>query len=365
MKQKKWLKITLSLFSAAFYFSSYLSAQLVHAFPNEQYQMMNLPTDKLVAMNEPMNTPAMGFALVDNGMGEPISYGLPESMIRRVGFFAEDGEPYEEFKGTYLLGLEFAAGRFIAINKSYGGITFLAVPEAPFEYTNMLLDLKAFKLEGRSWAGSVGIGFRHIDRPHKKVFGLNIFYDYLDDRSTYSQWGLGFELFSRNWEFHLNGYLPMGRIHHKLSERVEIFKGGFVGIFRQFQHALRGVEMTAGWRWNFLDNLNLYVAPGFYFYNNKNLGRNIQGAQGTVEINWNDWVSFRVNASYDKAFRGRVQGVIAVNLPLNFDCWCKNTCDCCNTCDLLGYPVRRNDLIFLKTCCSVERNWDDCGHPVK
>lgn len=366
MKQKKWLKIYLSLFIVAFSISSqFCSAQLVHAYPNDQYQMMNLPFDQLVPMNESMNTPAAGFAVID-GTNDQICYGLPESMIKRVGnFYDDDGNDgnYYQFPGTYLLGLEFAAGRFIAIKKSYGGVSFFAVPEAPFEYTNLLLDIKGFKLEGSNWAGSIGIGFRHTDRHHKKIYGVNFFYDYLDQHGTFNQVGLGFELFSQCWEFHLNGYLPLGTTHHAISERVINFKAGFVGIFSDVQNALRGVEFTAGGRWNFFDNINLYVAPGAYFYHNKDIRKNIQGAQGTVEVNWNDWISFRLNASYDRVFRGRLQGVIALSLPLdyNYYCCCKNTCECCRTCDCLAHRIRRNDLIFLKTCCSVEKNWDDCG----
>lgn len=365
MKQQKWLKIALSLYLTTFSLSSNISAQPIHAFPNGEYQMMNLPSDDLTLMNSPMDTPAMGFAVVDDGAGGEVSYGLPEAMIRKVGVFYDDeGECCAQFGGAYLLGLEFAAGNYIAINRSYGGINFLAVPEAPFEYTNTLLNLKAYKVEGRGWAGSLGVGFRHFERGFKKVYGVNFFYDYLDSRGTYNQFGLGFELFDRCWEFHLNGYLPLGKTHHTISEKIINFKSGFVGIFRDVENALRGVELSAGWRWYLCDNLNLYIAPGAYFYHNKDIRRNIQGAQGTVEINWHEWVSFRLNASYDRCFNGRVQGVVAVNIPLNYccdTCDCCNVCGCCNPCDLLCYPVRRNDLIFLKTCCSVEKNWDVCG----
>lgn len=364
MNDKIWQKITLTLLTAAFTYSAPVhSAYYDYAPPDNHYQLMNLPSNNFVALNQGMDSPAMGFAVVNNQEGEPVCYGLPESMIRKIGSFEGD-ETYEKFGGAYRLGLEFAAGRFIAIDENYGGVTLFAVPEAPGS-TNMLIDIKAFKLERLNWAGSVGVGMRHIDKSTHKVFGVNIYYDYLDQRGSFNQWGLGFELFSKCWEFHLNGYLPTGRLHRQLSERVKIFAGGFEGIFRENEFALRGVEFTAGGRWNFIDKLNLYVASGLYMYNNKDVG-NIQGVQCNTELNWNEWISFKLNASYDSKFRGRVQGIIAVSFPLNFGC-CRDTCDVCPcyTCDLLARPVRRNDLIFLRRCCSVERNWDDCGLPIQ
>lgn len=363
MNQNKWLIIALSLFSVSFSFTSHAYPAICpHAFPNENYQFMSLPTDNIVHMGDPMDTPAMGFALVGDGQGA-VSYGLPESMIRKSGYFFEDGEPYIPFRGTYRVGLEFAAGRFVAIDQNYGGVTLFAVPEAPMEFTNLLLNLKAYKLEARNWAGSLGFGIRHMDRGFRKVYGVNFFYDYLDQRGSFNQLGLGFELLSSCWECHINGYWPIGNLHHSLSEKILKFKSEFIGIFRENLNALRGVELTVGGRWSFFDNLNLYVAPGLYIYNSKDIRKSVQGFQGICEVNWNEWVSAKVNVSYDRQFKGRVQGVIALNIPLNFKCCCEDTCCCC-TCDILGYPVRRNDLIFLKKCCSVERNWDDCGHRI-
>lgn len=264
----------------------------------------------------------------------------------------------DETLGTYRLGAEFAAGRYIAIDENYGGVTFFAVPGPSINSVHFLLDAKGFKLEGRDWAASGGIGLRKIDTFSEKVYGINLYYDHLDQNSgSFNQWGLGFELFSRHWEFHVNGYLPLGNKRSLISEHSEEFEDGFFATFRTRQYALRGLEVSGGYWWDFCDNLFLYAGPGFYFYNNSRLG-NIQGIEGTVEINYNDWISFKVNGSYDSKFKGRVQGVFALTIPLNFENSCN--CKCCESI-VLGRPVRRNDLIFLKRCCTVDRNWDDCG----
>jgi hypothetical protein len=267
----------------------------------------------------------------------------------------------DETLGTYRLGAEFAAGRYIAIDENYGGVTFFAVPGPSINSIHFLLDAKAFKLEKKDWAASAGIGFRKVDMFREKVFGINMYYDYLDQNSAnYHQWGVGFEMFSRHWEFHLNGYLPVSNKRALLSQHEQQFEDNFFAIFRTRQYALRGVEISGGYWWDFYDDLFLYVGPGFYFYNNSKLGTNIQGIEGTVEFNWNDWLTFRVNGSYDSKFKGRVQGVFALTIPLSFENSCN--CKCCESV-VLGRPVRRNDLIFLRRCCSVDRNFDDCGLP--
>lgn len=262
--------------------------------------------------------------------------------------------------GTFRFTGEFAAGRFIAIDQNYGGVTLFAVPSST---TNIhpLLDLRGYKLENHDYAASAGIGMRFVDKPIKKVYGINAYYDYLYLRSkSFHQWGVGFELLSGCWEFHVNGYLPVSHKHYLTSERTKDFPGGFVTTFRQNEFALKGAEFTAGRRWGFLDGLYLYIAPGFYFYNNRDIG-NFQGIQCTAEINWNDWISFKLNSSYDSKFRGRVQGVLALNLPFDIGGSCCQTP--CRTPEamLVGLPVRRNDLIFIKKCCSTESNFDECG----
>lgn len=365
MNCKIWSQISLTLLVTAFSYQTQVHSAYYDIVPDNHTLLMNSPPQNYVDLNDPMNSPAMGFGVVDNMQGMSACYGLPESMIRTIDCYHNENVCDECcFPGLFRFQAEFAAGRFIAIDQAYGGLEFLAIPQSRIGSTNLLLDLRGFKLEHRNWAGSAGLGFRHLDKTNHKVYGLNAFYDYLDQSGTFNQWGLGFELFSRNWEFHLNGYLPVGKTHRLISERVRQFDAGFVGIFRENNFALRGVELTGGGRWDFCDNLYLYIAPGFYFYNNKDIG-NIQGIQCNTEINWNDWVSFRLNASYDSKFRGRVQGIVALSFPLSFGC-CPDTCSCaCCPCDLLGRPIRRNDLIFLKRCCTVERNWDDCGHPVE
>lgn len=260
--------------------------------------------------------------------------------------------------GTFRLGLEFAGGRFIALDQNYGGVTLFTVPQASIAGIHPLLDLRAFKLESKNWAASAGLGFRKYNAEDRKVYGVNFFYDYREQRShSYHQWGFGLELLSGCWEFHLNGYMPVGKTDNEISKRCQQFEDGMFAIYRENEYALRGLELTGGGRWCLCDDMSLYFAPGFYIYNNNDIG-NVQGIQGVAEINWNNWLSFRLNASYDSKFKGRVQGIFELSIPFNFGC-CPCECTCCEC--YLDRPIRRNDMIFFKRCTSIERNFDDCG----
>lgn len=274
--------------------------------------------------------------------------------------FSADARYYNSSWGSYHLGVEFAAGRFIALDQAYGGITYFAIPNTAVQPVYFLLDASAYKLENAHWASSIGLGMRFWDDVREKAYGFNVFYDYRYEKShSFNQIGLGFELLSNCWEFHANGYLPIGTKGYQTSKRHRVFLEGFQAIFRKHHFALQGVELTGGARFWFGDDLSAYVAPGFYFYNNNNIG-NIQGIQCNCDIAWSDWIDFRLNASYDSRFRGRVQGILYLTLPI--ESICADVCCCCRSL-ILGRPVQRNDMIFLKGCRGVDRNWDDCGAP--
>lgn len=265
------------------------------------------------------------------------------------------------FSGTYNLGVEVAAGRYVAIDQNYWGVNYFAVPDVSWRDVHVLFDVSAYKLENTNWAASVGFGLRKWDNDRQKVYGINAFYDYREEKSkSFNQAGLGLELLSTYWELHINGYLPVSTKKFLFSTHVfDHFQGGFKAVLQDYQYALRGIEISGGRRFWLGDDLTFYLAPGFYYYNNSTVG-DIQGIEGTLNIAWNSWVSFDLNASYDTRFKGRVQGVVNFSLPL------ENICSCiCSSCEsmILGRPIFRNDMIFLKKCSSVWKNWDNCGAP--
>lgn len=263
--------------------------------------------------------------------------------------------------GTYRVGLEYAAGRYIALDESYGTLSYFGVTQTSFNGIHFLIDIKGLKFENSNWAASGGLGFRAWDNNREKAYGVNVFYDYRDQkRDSFNQVGAGLELLSNVWELHLNGYFPVGKTGYRYSRTIlDNFTDGFFATVRKYQYALYGVEFTAGRTFWLGDELTIYVAPGFYYYDNKNI-KSIQGIEGTAELAWNDIVSFKVNASYDSRFKGRVQGVVGISIPFErlYSCVTAN----CKS-RILGTPIRRNDAIFLKNCRSVTSNWDQCGNP--
>lgn len=274
----------------------------------------------------------------------------------------ESKEKVGENVGTYQMNLEFASGRYIALDENYGTLSLFAVPASSWNAVHFLIDIKGLKFENSNWAASGGLGFRVWDNKRKKAYGFNVFYDHRDQkRNSFHQVGVGFELLSNVWELHLNGYLPVGKRSFLYSSNIlDNFTDGFFATVSKYQYALYGAEFTGGRRFWLGDDLSIYIAPGFYYYDSKDI-KSIQGIQGTAELLWNDMVSFKLNASYDSRFRGRVQGVVALDIPLGRIC--SNVIESCQSM-ILGRPVRRNDAIFIKNCRSVESNWDQCGAPL-
>lgn len=266
----------------------------------------------------------------------------------------------ELYYGTYRFGLEAAAGRYIAIDQNYGGVNFFSVSGVPSQQYYFLIDARGYKLENRNWAGSFGFGIRKWDETRQKAYGFNVFYDYrYEKRDSYQQVGLGLELLSADWEAHLNGYLPVDNKRFHYSTRIlNRFQDGFKAVILGYQYALRGIEFSGGKHFWLSEDLDFYVAPGFYAYNNSHIG-NIQGIEGLVECRWSDYASFKINASYDSRFKGRVQGIVNLSLPLGRLLSCV-----CSTCKsiILERAIFRNDMIFLKNCQSIKKNWDDCGN---
>lgn len=305
-------------------------------------------------LNQPSPAPLANF----NPRYNQQSLATPCQTIEACHSYKPQETACSEASGTFRAGLEFAGGRFIALDQNYGGVTFFAVPQSSIGGIHPLIDIRGFKLERKNWAGSAGLGFRKFNAEERKVYGVNFFYDYRNQKNqSYHQWGFGLEVLSGCWEFHLNGYMPVGKTDNEISKWCQQFDDGFFAIYRKNEFALRGLELTGGGRWCLFDNLALYIAPGFYIYNNNDIG-NIQGIQCNADISWNDWLSFRLNASYDSKFKGRVQGIFELNIPLNFGS-CPSECAYCES--YLGRPIRRNDMIFFKRCTSIERNFDDCG----
>lgn len=264
-----------------------------------------------------------------------------------------------EYLGTYYLKAGYEAGRFIALDESYGKLKLFVMPDRPLDSCHYFWNANGYKLENRNWAASSGIGMRAWNESRETACGVNLFYDFRQAKAgSFQQAGLGFEVLSRCWEFHINGYLPFCQKQHLAAESIyNDFTDGFFAVSRDYQYALRGVEMTGGGHLYFSD-FDFYFAPGLYFYNNSNYG-DIQGCQANAEVSWNEYLTFRVNASYDNHFKGCVQGVIEFNIPSDFACT-RNVCNSCAN-KILGQPVRRNEMVFLRKHRSWKKNWDDCG----
>ncbi len=149
----------------------------------------------------------------------------------------------------------------------FDGITgiqgFVPMGQNPGE-TLTFLDLRLLLDNGGHWGGNLALGYRDFDGDRHRITGGYIGVDSRSTReSTFYQLGAGFESLG-NWDFRINGYLPLGDTSNKIKE-IDIDTGllttsGFQGNqlvlnsqrqrqrVLQIEDALRGADAEVGGR---------------------------------------------------------------------------------------------------------------------
>jgi hypothetical protein len=171
----------------------------------------------------------------------------------------------------------------------------------------------------------VGFGYRNIVA-EKNLVGVYTFLDRnnLQDSSysTYSFWILnpGLEVMGCNWDFHLNGYIP-------LSKKQWLSGDGFADQFgdyqyerlqghtmynkrmRQYANLGTGFDMALGGVIPHIPRAKVYV--GSYFFN-QNEGEKITGGFGKLVFALNKHMAVTLTDSYDKVRRNTLTAGVSI-----------------------------------------------------
>lgn len=252
----------------------------------------------------------------------------------------------------------YAFGKFVALRDNYGYVSLFGEQFFCDQTLGVILLGKGYKLDNCRSAATAGAGIRKWFSSIKSAIGINAFYDYLHTKKAdFNQVGAGIEFLSHCWEFHLNGYLPICDKWKLQSISVLEFEGGYNAVFRKYNFALRGIDANIGFNWHITDDINLYIAPGGYYYDSR-YTKSIQGGELLAELNIFNNFKFKVNASYDNRYKGAVQGIVSLNIPLDSSWWC---CESIASCwvKIMEVPFRRNDMVFLEGKCCAQKNWND------
>lgn len=218
-------------------------------------------------------------------------------------------------------------------------------------------DLRAHCFGNSKMAFNVGLGLRYLDSCAKRVYGVNVFYDYRKKDNDFNQLGLGFESLGCLYDLRVNGYLPIGEKSETLSICRFTYPGGFFAKVKRHQDALRGIDAEIGTGLNrFMCwppcDLYLYGAVGPYYYSNK--FHHFWGGRARLVLQYTEYLSFEVRTTYDDYFRGALQGVITLSIPFpGPNSCCKTPCCDATLCCWARQPVYRNEIIATDKvrCC--------------
>lgn len=189
-------------------------------------------------------------------------------------------------------------------------------------YATSFFDARLHVFNDAYLASNLGAGARFSSRDQKYIVGLNAYYDYRNYRSLSShQLASGFEILSRYVDFRLNGYYPFSGLYQDYPFAFGGFEKHSMLIKQKVLYALPCADAEFGFTLpDPFDQIGLYVGLGSYYLFkqhgfNKSVG-NIPGGKIRLTAAPAKYLSFGVDYSYDKLFRGRANGFIALNIPI-------------------------------------------------
>ncbi len=174
------------------------------------------------------------------------------------------------------------------------------VPLAHWNEERLLfVDLHALFDENGAVGGNFGIGKRIYDENLGVTVGGYVYYDY---RSTglnqFQQISPGLDVFSNDWEAHINGYLPT--VADTRQGLPDQFRGNLLFLNR-YESAMRGFDAELGRRLPLLEQYQTKLFVGGYDL--QAAGRpNATGWKARLEASVSDELSFAFSVQDDKVF---------------------------------------------------------------
>ncbi len=293
-------------------------------------------------------------------------------------------EVMDDYQNNGQFYLSHTFGRGLGSQKGYTTLGAFFIPSMlSTRHTLSFIDGKGHYFDDGKWAGSVGVGSRYLINCRTAV-GVNAYYDYRRfHKFDLNQIGVGFELLGNCVDFRLNGYIPIGKKNFSRKHCYN-YSGGYLAVFENRAFTWYGVDAEVG-KWlkepSCCNWFSLYAAAGpYYYWRNQHdqhehhldyhsefhrEHHHVFGGRARLEAAFNELFKLSVEATYDPVWHTRVQGQIAVVVPLT-DCqslWNTiqgraNSCvACCNSNRILSQPVYRNKQIVVSQKNKWSWNW--------
>ena len=216
------------------------------------------------------------------------------------------------------------------------------------------LDLNASYFQDSTKKLSTGLGFRCEVPISNVIFGLNAYFDYVDDSNfNFRRASIGLELFKYFWSFRVNAYLPIGK---KKSDCHTIIYDDYIGDYivevDSFLSFIKGFDFELGKSFFFCKNLQFFPFIGGYYFSG--LCSSYLGFSGGIDISWRNIFSVEGIAYYDKCNKVNCEGCVTISLPLKFLCNRLIFSHCVNT---FHKRTRRDKYIPFERYCHYKTNY--------
>ncbi len=247
-------------------------------------------------------------------------------------------------------GVRHIEGKGIGYGKGYTSLDLFLGKRLANDAYFPFFDLRGHAFDDGKLAANAGVGYRVLDA--KRIWGVNAYYDYRNaSRLHYNQVGIGLESLGKTWDFHCNGYLPLGKNHSSWKHpKFDRFKGNSIYLRRNQEFAMWGIDTEAGAHCNKSDNWDLYGGGGPYYFGNH--GKNAWGFKARASATYKQFIYLEASGSYDNIFNTIGQVEIGFSLPFGPRAPMKRrSCgyqDCCSLAVLehrLVQPVLRQEII--------------------
>lgn len=262
------------------------------------------------------------------------------------------------------IGLSHTEGNGLGYSKGYTSLElFLSQPLCQNQIIPFV-DLRGHIFNDGKYATNSGIGLRWLNECAAQVLGVNFFYDSLKtSHRPYHQVSFGLEALNETWDFHLNGYFPVGhKKTHLFAFNYDLTSSGFILVGKE-QLAMRGVDFEADYHFCTSEYFDLYVGGGPYYYwgrsaQTENVFRHSHkhafGGRLRAYASFMSCLSLEAVTSYDHRFKWTGQVTFAINLPfeLPLNIWglgreCAGYEGSCCLKEKLYQPVLRNEIIVV------------------
>ncbi len=202
---------------------------------------------------------------------------------------------------------------------SYGSFEgFFPVLQTPGKNLTFVEGKLLYDTENSTLGGNVLLGHRFLNSKKDRVMGGYVSYDARDTgKANFNQLGLGLESLGENWDFHLNGYIPLGKTSSRLSENylgTSSFQGNSLQLDRVqvFQQSLAGVDAEVGRFLASVGNGTLRGYAGTYLYGGEGIPAFV-GVKGKLVTSW-DNLAMGLSLQSDSRFDTRLVFNIGASL---------------------------------------------------